>query len=507
MSKTHLYIATAIPYVNGAPHIGNAMDYLLADIWTRYQMQQGHAVRFSAGTDEHGNKNAQTALKQGLTPQAFADQQSAKYLELIQKMKASYTDFIRTTNPEHTRAVQYIWQRLKSHIYKGSYEGWYCQGCESFVTDKEATTNEGICPDHKTPYQRVKEDNYFLKMSDFIPQIKAAIESDKLKIVPAAKKKEFLSLIAAGMPDVSISRPKKSLSWGVVVPDDPDQVMYVWLDALSNYITVLGYPENESWKDFWPADVQVLGKDILRFHAGIWPAILLGLNLPLPKTLLVHGFVLAGGAKMSKTVGNVVDPNALIDKYGLDAFRYYFSRHIPTLDDGDFTYEKFENAYNNELANDLGNLVSRTATMINNYQSGVVGDIPAPKHDMFYYHTAIKEFRFSDAITDAWSLLQGLNRYIDETKPWEIAKTVKDDAEAEEHLGEVLSRIVGTIMQANTMLEPFLPDATAKVKQIFGTGVVKMPDKVLFPKIITKTEPSVPPAASAPTSAPTPPSS
>ena len=483
MPKNKLYITTAIPYINGTPHIGNAMDYLLADIWARYQKQQGHEVRFQVGTDEYGNKNSQKALSLGLSPQAFADQQSAKFLDLIQKMRTSYTDFVRTTDPEHAKAVRYIWSQLKPYIYKGEYEGWYCQGCEGFATDKEATATNGICPNHNTPYERVVEENYFLKMADFAPKIKVAIETNKLKIIPESKKKEFLSLISSGMPDVSISRPRKSLSWGVMVPDDPDQVMYVWIDALASYITVLGYPEDETWKDYWPANVQVIGKDILRFHAGIWPAILLGLDLPLPKALLVHGHVLSSGTKMSKTIGNTIDPGELIDKYGLDAFRYYFSRHIPTMSDGDFTLSKFEEAYNNELANDLGNLVSRTATMINNYQAGVIGDIPAPSRDIFYYHKAMKELRFSDAISIAWSLLQGLNRYIDKTKPWEVAKTAKEDPEVQEHLNEILSHSVGTLMQANTMLEPFLPDATVKVKEIFGTGVVKIPEDVLFPKI------------------------
>ena len=224
--------------------------------------------------------------------------------------------------------------------------------------------------------QQVSEENYYLKSSAYTDKVRDAIESGRMKIVPEVRKKEFLELMKDGLHDVSISRPRKSLSWGVPVPDDEDQVMYVWLDALANYITVLGYPDREGWEEFWPADVQVIGKDILRFHAGIWPVMLLGLGLPLPKTLLVHGFVNVGGAKMSKTVGNVVDPMEIIRDYGVDAFRYYFSRHIPTQDDGDFTWEKFEKAYNGELGNDLGNLVQRVAAMIGRYQAGVVGEIP-----------------------------------------------------------------------------------------------------------------------------------
>ena len=268
-------------------------------------------------------------------------------------MNVGYTDFIRTTDGHHKGAVQYIWQQLKPYVYKGTYQGWYCVGHEAFFTDKEVEATGGVCPDHQTPYEQVAEENYYLKTSEFSAQIREAIEKNKMQIVPEFRKQEFLNLIKDGLPDVSISRPKKSLTWGVPVPDDPEQIMYVWVDALSNYLTVLGYPDKPEWRDYWPADVQVVGKDILRFHAGIWPAMLLAIGVSLPKKLLVHGFVNVGGAKMSKTVGNVVDPNEIIDQYGVDAFRYYFSRHIPTLDDGDFTWEKFETAYNNELANDL----------------------------------------------------------------------------------------------------------------------------------------------------------
>ena len=310
----NLYITTAIPYVNGAPHIGNALDYLLADIWTRYERQNGREVRFQVGTDEHGNKIAAKSAELGIAPQEFTDKMAPNFELFMKKLGADYTDFIRTTDPKHEAAVQYIWQKLAPHIYKDIYEGWYCQGHEAFFTEKEVTETSGVCPDHQTPYERVKEENYFLRCSDFSDQIREAIESGKMQIVPEFRKKEFLELIKDGVKDVSISRPKKSLSWGVPVPGDPTQIMYVWLDALCNYITVLGYPGDETWREFWPADVQVVGKDILRFHAGIWPAILLGLDMPLPKKILVHGFVNVGGAKMSKTVGNVVDPSQIIDE-------------------------------------------------------------------------------------------------------------------------------------------------------------------------------------------------
>ncbi len=489
----NLYITTAIPYANAAPHIGNALDYLLADIWARYERQNGHEVRFQVGTDEHGSKIAAKAESLGMTPQAYTDSMYPAFETLMKKVGATYTDFIRTTDPHHIGATQYIWQQLQPYIYKGSYEGWYCVGCEAFVTDKEAAENNGVCPDHNQAYQRLSEENYYLKTSQFTDQIREAIEKGKMKIVPEFRKKEFLELIKDGLQDVSISRPAKQLSWGVSVPGDPSQVMYVWIDALANYLTVLGYPDKPEWQEYWPADVQVIGKDILRFHAGIWPAMLLGLDLPLPKKLLVHGFIDSDGQKMSKTVGNVVDPNEVIDGYGLDAFRYYFSRHIPTLDDGDFTWEKFENAYNNELGNDLGNVVQRVASMVTRYQAGVIGDSRQTEHDTKKYHDAMANLEFNKAIDEAWISVHSLNKYIESVKPWEIAKNRDTDPDAEGHLSDVLAHCVGVLLQIGDLLVPFLPDTAAKIHATFETGVVVSQEGVLFPKIYNHTtDPRVP---------------
>lgn len=489
MTKKNLYITTAIPYVNGTPHIGNALDYLLADIWTRYQAQHGRNVRFQVGTDEHGNKIAAKATEQNLTPQAYTDKMYVNFENLMKKVGASYTDFIRTTDPHHIGAVQYIWQKLQPYIYKGSYEGWYCMGHEAFFTDKEVKETDGVCVDHQTPYERVSEENYYLKASAFTDKVREAIETDRMQITPEFRKKEFLEMIKDGLKDVSISRPRKNLTWGVPVPGDPDQVMYVWLDALANYITVLGYPDRIEWQDYWPADVQVLGKDILRFHLGIWPAMLLGLELPLPKRMLVHGFVNVGGAKMSKTVGNVVDPNEIIDQYGVDAFRYFFSSHVPTQDDGDFTWEKFEKAYNNELGNDLGNLVSRVASMVTRYQSGVIGDAPLGDHDMKPYYDAMSALQFDKAMDEIWETVRALNKFIEMVKPWEIAKKRETDPDAEAHLAEVLGHAVGTLLQVGEQLVPFLPDTATAIKEIFGTGVIVPLEKEggLFPKIYLHT--------------------
>lgn len=478
-----LYITTAIPYVNGTPHIGNALDYLLADIWSRYQKQNGHEVRFQVGTDEHGNKIAAKAAEYGISPKEFTDKMYVNFENLMKKVNAEYTDFVRTTDEHHVQAVQYIWKQLEPYIYKGKYSGWYCIGHEAFFTDKEVQATGGVCPDHQAPYEQVSEDNYFFKTSAFTDKIKEAINNGTMQIIPEYRKNEFLELIKDGLADVSVSRPKKSLTWGIPVPNDPDQIMYVWLDALANYITVIGYPDRQAeYQAFWPADVQVIGKDILRFHAGIWPAMLMGIGLPLPKKLLAHGFINIGGAKISKSVGNVIDPNEIIDQYGLDAFRYFFSRHISTQDDGDFTWEKFESAYNGELGNDLGNLISRVAGMITRYQAGVIGASEQTEHDMTAYHQAMEALEFNKAIDEVWNMVRSLNQYIDNVKPWEIAKKVGKDADAESHLSEVLAHCAGALIQIGDLLVPFMPNAAATIHSTFESGVVRPVDGVMFPK-------------------------
>lgn len=484
-----LYITTAIPYVNGVPHIGHALDYTLADIWSRYQRQNGRDVRYQTGVDEHGNKIAAKAAETGMAPQAYVDSMYGNFKTLISTLNVECTDFIRTTDPHHQATVQHIWQQLDAAglIYKSTYEGWYCTGCENFVTDKEAADTDGVCPDHQREYERLSEDNYYFKASQFSEQIRDAIEKNKLRIVPESRKREFLELIKDGIKDVSVSRPRKSLSWGIPVPGDDSQVMYVWIDALSNYLTVLGYPQDETWRDYWPADVQVVGKDILRFHAGIWPAMLLGIDAPPPKVLLVHGFVSVGGTKMSKSLGNGVGPLEVIEQYGTDAFRYYFSRHIPTQDDGDFTWEKFETVYNSELGNDLGNLVQRVAAMVSRYQSGVVGDAAQSEHDMGPYHEAMKNFEFNRALDEAWTTVRSLNQFLEQVKPWEIAKRRDTDTEAADHLAEVLAHAVSTLVQIADMLTPFMPGVADAIRRTFADGVVSAEATPLFPKIYLHT--------------------
>ena len=467
----NVYVTTAIPYVNGKPHLGHACDYLLADVYSRYQKSKGNNVRFQAGTDEHGNKIYKKAKELDIPVSTYVDQNSQEFQDFIHKLGVEYTDFIRTTSPQHEQSVQKIWEKLKDHIYSADYEGWYCEGCESFVTDKEYAENNGICPDHQTKYQRLSESNYYLRISDFKDQIKQAIESDEMLILPDFRKKEILKLLADS-PDVSISRPTSQLTWGVPVPGDDGQVMYVWVDALSNYITVLGYPDKDI-SAFWPANLQIVGKDILRFHAIIWPAMLLGLGLPLPKVILSHGFILANGQKMSKSIGNVVDPIEVLDRHGLDAFRYFFTRHIDTFTDSDFTWEKYDSAYANELANDLGNLVQRLATLCSKNEVSVP-DFSAPLDSE--YDALMNGYEFTKAIDYAWSKVQAINRRIDDTKPWSV---VKEDKVAGQ---ELLSSLVTDLLAANELLEPFLPDTAAKISAIFTSGAITPPSTPLFPK-------------------------
>ncbi|HVW23212.1 MAG TPA: methionine--tRNA ligase [Candidatus Saccharimonadales bacterium] len=475
MSK--YYVTTSIPYVNADPHIGFAMELLYADVLARAARQRGDDVIFSTGTDEHGGKIAEKAAELKLTPKAYSDQISAKFAELTEELNISNDRFIRTTDKGHEQRAQVVWKALKKDIYKGKYTGWYCTGEETFFTETEVKANNGVCPYHERPYEQIEEENYFFKLSAYGPKIQAAIESGEFEIVPETRRNEILAVIKKGLDDISVSRPKDKISWGIPVPGDSKQVMYVWFEALLNYITVLGYPEYKDFKEFWPASAQVIGKDIIRFHAAIWPAILLGLGLPLPKQLYVHGFITVEGKKISKSLGNVIAPKEIIDKYGVDAFRYFFLRHIPSYEDGDFSWERLTAAYNNELANELGNAVSRTAAMITKYQNGLIGDIPEAEHDVAQYEEALAACRFDRALDEVWEQTRGLNQYIDEEKPWELAKAKDDD-----HLREVLAYQAGALLQIAELLVPFLPDTAAKIQGVFKEGIVRPLDGTLFPK-------------------------
>lgn len=471
------YVTTSIPYVNGEPHLGHALEFLYGDILARTARQNGKPVIFSTGTDEHGGKVAEKAKELGLQPKQFADKISAEFAALQKELNISNDRFIRTTDPSHEQRAQIIWKNLSKDIYKGTYVGLYCTGCEAFVTEAVAQENKGICPHHKKPYERIQEQNYFFRLSRYREQLTKAIESGAFRVIPVSRKHEILQVLKQGLEDVSISRPKEKISWGIPVPGDATQVMYVWFEALMNYITVLGYPEHADFKKFWPANVQVIGKDILRFHAAIWPGMLLGLGLPLPKTLYVHGFVSVDGKKMSKSLGNSISPHEIISKWGVDVFRYFFARHIPSYEDGDFNWQRLAAAYNNELANELGNAVQRTVAMVQKYLNGIVGDVPKPKHDVAQYVKAIEDCRFDKALDEVWEQVRSLNQYIDEEKPWQLAKE-EDDT----HLREVLAYQVSNLVQIAGLLEPFMPDTAAKINYIFAEGVVRPLKGTLFPR-------------------------
>ncbi len=478
MSK--YYVTTSIPYVNAEPHIGFAMELVIADVLARYAVSKGDDVIFSTGTDEHGGKIAEKAAENGLSPKDFTDQISERFQQLSDLLNISNNRFIRTTDTGHEQRAAVIWEALKKDIYKSSYIGWYCTGDEAFFTETEVKELNGICPNHNRPFEKVEEENYFFKLSQYEDKLLKAITSGKFVILPESKKNEIVSLIKGGLDDISVSRPKDKISWGIPVPGDPDQVMYVWFEALMNYITVLGYPENEDFKNFWPANVQVVGKDIIRFHAAIWPAMLMSLGVDLPKKLYVHGFITIDDKKISKSLGNVVHPKDIVEKYGVDAFRYYFLRHIPSYEDGDFSWERLESAYNNELANELGNALQRTLTMAQKYLNGNLDSKPEADHDTTRYSEAIEACRFDRALDEVWEHIRGLNQYIDEEKPWAIDRQ-KDN----EHLVEVITHMLGTLNLLADLLEPFLPETSQRMKDLLSAPKLMPPERTLFPKAET----------------------
>ena len=504
---TKYYLTTAIPYANAAPHIGTAMDYLYGDILLRYQLLRGNDAKLSIGTDEHGTKVQQKAADNNVTPQEFVDNLQPEFQKMRQALDLNFgvpidqigqplsgQDFdgqniigVRTSDPEHVRRVQEIWLRLDQAgvIYKSSYEGWYCAGCEAFVTETEAHDNNYICPDHQKPYEKLSEENYYLATSKFTDQIREFVKN---AVVPEFRGKELLGLLKDGAKDVSISRPADKLSWGVPVPGDESQVMYVWVDALSNYLTALGYPDENWHNDFWPAKVQIVGKDILRFHAIIWPAMLLALDLPLPEKLMVHGFINVDGAKMSKSLGNVVSPLEIIDNYGVDAFRYYFVSHVTTFDDGDFTWEKFEAAYNGELANDLGNLVSRVAAMIRKYFDGSLTFVDETNELRDQAETLLGNYRvamdgldLNAAMSAIMEYVHELNQYIERSTPWKVAK-LDDEAERQQRLVEIFSTLVGGLLLVAKYLSPFLPETAETIHSVYGHDELPDTVQIMFPK-------------------------
>lgn len=462
MSKNKFYISTSIAYVNAGPHVGYAMEILQADALARYNRLEGKEVFFMTGTDEHGLKIAQVAEERGVWPQELANENSALFRDLAEQMGVSNDYFVRTTEDRHVEFVKQMWQKLvdADDIYKSHYEGLYCIGCERYYLEKELI--DGNCPIHKKPVVKVKEENYFFRLSKYAEEIKAKIKSDELKVVPESRKNEILNLIEEGVNDVSFSRPRESVKWGIEVPGDASQLMYVWCDALTNYISVIDREK------FWPADIHLIGKDIVRFHAVYWIGMLMSAGFALPKTIMVHGFITSEGEKMSKSLGNVKDPFEYLSKYGRDALRYFLLREIPTLGDGDFSAERFDIVYNEELANTFGNLVSRVVAMNKKYFGGAV---PAKGGDDGFEikvgetWTALEkhfaEHDLKKAAEEVLALGYAANKYVEDSKPWVLAK------ENPEKLAEVIYNLLELIRQLSLMLLPFIPDTAEKILKIY----------------------------------------
>ncbi len=466
------YVTTSIPYVNAKPHVGFAMEAIQADVLARYHRLKGDDVFYLTGTDEHGMKLEQTAKDLGVTAQQLADENAEVFKGLKNLLNLDYDYFVRTTDEAHKRGAQKMWLKLKEagDLYKDSYEGLYCVGCEAFVLDKDLV--DGRCPNHNKEPQRLKEENYFFRLSKYNKQIYDLIQSDQLKIVPQSKKNEILEVIKDGLKDVSFSRPKKVLEWGIEVPDDPNHVMYVWCDALSNYITAVGFEhENAVFKKYWPADVHVIGKDILRFHAAIWIGMLLAAQLPVPKAIYVHGHITSEGVKMSKSLGNVVAPAEYVEKFGADALRYFLMKEIPTTDDGDFSRERFNIVYASEMANNIGNLVSRVIAMDGKYFGSKVPDpvfnnelLDAATNDAWEsYCRAVDSFDLKKALEAVAEYAFRANKYVEDTKPWALAKEGR-----QEELAQAIYNLLEMVRHIGMMLSPFMPESAKKILYWLG---------------------------------------
>ena len=452
------YITTTIPYANAPPHIGFALEIIQADVLARWNSLKGKSVFFLTGTDEHGTKNYQTAKKQNLSPEEFVDKNSKLFIELTKILNISNTSFLRTTDKKtHWPGVIEIWKALekKGDLYKKKYKGNYCSGCERFITNKELENEK--CSNHPTlEIQQLEEENYFFRLSKYSDKIKKLIESNKLKILPKKWRNDFLGLIKTGLTDVSFSRDVKHLPWGIPVPGDKNQVMYVWSDALTNYLTGIGYPDKK-YKKFWPADVHVVGKDMLRFHTGIWPGMLLSAGLPLPKQVIVHGFLTVDGKKMSKSTGNVISPIELSKKYPTDSIRYVLMRATPFGDDGDFSVKALIDRHNNELANKLGNLVSRVSTLAEKYNlKEKLGVSLISKKTISSVEKHLENYELDKALNEVFAYIDKTNEYIQEKKPW-VSKDSK-----------VLYEAANAIKDIAIILSPFIPETCEKIAKTFN---------------------------------------
>ncbi len=473
-NQRKFYITTAIDYANGKPHLGHALEKIQADVLARYNRLIGNNTFFLTGTDEHGSKILRTAEKQGKDVQNFVDENTEEFKKLWATLNISYDEFIRTSDKEkHWGGAHALWNKIfkKGNLKKDKYIGLYCVGCEAYVTEKDLV--DGRCPNHDIEPEKIEEENYFFKISNYIDEIKFKIESDELKIIPESRKNEILAMVNNGVGDISFSRPKEKLSWGIDVPNDDTQIMYVWCDALSNYISALGFgsENDENYKTFWPADVHVVGKDILRFHAIIWPAMLLSAELPLPKKIFVHGFLTLDGKKMSKSLGNIIDPTDLVNEYGADALRYYLLREVTPFEDGNITMEKFKEAYNANLANGLGNLVSRIMKMAEiNLNESVERPEPIPFDKI--YTEALDNFEFNKATDLIWKKIGELDMRIQETQPFKLIKEDREKAI------EIIKKLVQDLYVIARLLNPIMPETSKTIKSLIKEN--KSPDTPLF---------------------------